>query len=150
MESEFRDMLLALTGEKVEFLLVGAHAMAVHGCPRYTGDIDYWVRPSSENSPRVYRALARFGAPLGEVTPDYFSRPGMGFQVGLPPLRIDVITFISGVDFEEAWPNRLVVEMAGISVNVIGRDDLLKNKKAAGRPKDAIDAAILEKQARER
>ncbi len=144
MESDFKDMLRELTAEKVEFLLVGAHAVALHGCPRYTGDIDFWVKASPENSLRVFRALARFGAPLGGVAPDYFSQKGNFFQIGLPPIRIDVITEISGVEFDAAWPNREVVKIDGLDVTIIGRADLLANKKATGRPKDAIDVALLE------
>jgi hypothetical protein len=92
MERDFRDMLVALSDEKVEYLVVGAHAMAVHGCPRATHDIDFWVRPSPENAKRVLRALANFGAPLQSVVAQDFENPGTIFQIGLPPLRIDVIT----------------------------------------------------------
>lgn len=148
MAPDFRDMLAALTNENVEFLLVGAFAMAAHGCPRATGDIDFWIRASPENAPRVFRALARFGAPLGDIVPEYFEKLGAAFQIGLPPLRIDLITFISGVAFDDAWPNRIPSEMGGIPVNVIGREDLLANKKATGRAKDALDVTILERQIR--
>jgi hypothetical protein len=146
MERDFRDMLVALSDEKVEYLVVGAHAMAVHGCPRATHDIDFWVRPSPENAKRVLRALAIFGAPLQSVVAQDFENPGTIFQIGLPPLRIDVITSIDGVTFDEAWPNRLEVEMDGLAAIVIGHDELLKNKKATGRPKDVSDAKMLEMQ----
>lgn len=150
MEADFKDMLVALINEEVDYLLIGAHAMAVHGCPRATGDIDFWVRATPENSRRVHRALTSFGAPTGEITPDYFAKDGPGFQVGLPPLRIDILTKISGVDFEEAWPSRLSHDEEGIPVSVIGRDDLLANKKASGRPKDLSDVRMLEKPPKKR
>jgi hypothetical protein len=92
MERDFKDMLSALSDEKVEYLLVGAHAMAVHGCPRATQDIDFWIRPSPENAKRVFRALAVIGTPLQSVMAQDFEKPGTIFQIGLPPLRIDVIT----------------------------------------------------------
>ena len=146
MERDFRDMLSALSDEKVEYLLVGAHAMAVHGCPRATQDIDFWIRPSPENARRVFRALTVFGAPLQSVVIQDFENPGTIFQIGLPPLRIDVITSIDGVEFDEAWQNRLEVQLEGIAAMVIGREQLLKNKKSTGRPKDVSDAMLLEKQ----
>jgi hypothetical protein len=146
MERDFKDMLSAFSDEKVEYLLVGAHAMAVHGCPRATQDIDFWVRPSPQNAKRVFRALAVFGAPLESVAAQDFENPGTIFQIGLPPLRIDIITSIDGVEFDEAWQNRLEIVLDGLAAMVIGREELLKNKKSTGRPKDIGDAKLLEKQ----
>lgn len=129
-------------------MVIGAYAISAHGCPRATGDIDLWVRTEPANAQRVYAALARFGAPLKNMSVEDFATMGMIYQIGLPPVRIDVLTEISGVTFDEAWPNRVEAEIEGLRVNVIGRDDLIANKKASGRPKDAIDVAMLEKQIR--
>jgi len=141
---DFKDMLLALSGAKIDFLLVGAYAVAAHGHPRATGDLDLWVRPDSETAPRVYRALADFGAPLHDLTIDDLAKPGMVFQIGVEPSRIDILTAISGVNFEHAWENRLSIELDGIEVCVIGRADLIVNKRACGRPKDIADAETLD------
>ena len=140
MERDFKDMLSAFSDEEVEYLLVGAHAMAVHGCPRATQDIDFWVRPSPQNAKRVFRALAVFGAPLESVAAQDFENPGTIFQIGLPPLRIDIITSIDGVEFDEAWQNRLEIVLDGLAAMVIGREELLKNKKSTG---SAVNDSIL-------
>ncbi|QEG22030.1 nucleotidyltransferase [Mariniblastus fucicola] len=141
---DFKDMLRALSGAKIDFLLVGAYAVAAHGHPRATGDLDLWVRPSSETAPRVYRVLAEFGAPPHDLTIDDLAKPGMVFQIGVEPSRIDILTAISGVDFDQAWGNRLSIEIDGIELCVIGRDDLIVNIRACGRPKDIADAETLD------
>ncbi len=144
LNPDFRDMLSALQDENVEVLLVGAYALAVHGFPRATGDMDIWIRLSENNTQRVWRALKRFGAPLQNVTADNFEAPDSVFQIGVAPRRIDILTSISGVQFDEAWPERKMVEVEGILFPVIGRAHLVQNKKATGRPKDRADAAWLE------
>lgn len=144
MNRDFVEMLSALIEARVEFLIVGAHALAAHGRPRATGDIDIWVKPATANAERVLVALKAFGAPLFDLTLDDLSRPGIVFQLGLPPYRIDLLTGISGVTFEEAWPDRLISEIEHLSVAFIGRAALIKNKRAAARPKDLVDAADLE------
>lgn len=144
MNPDFRDILSTFSEEDVEYLLVGAYAVAVHGLPRATGDIDLWVRCSEENAARVWRALARFGAPLSGMTEDEFRRPGAAFEIGVAPRRIDILTSIDAVDFDGAWDNREEVEVEGIRVTVIGRQDLIKNKRAVGRPQDLADVARLE------
>ncbi|MEP3480223.1 MAG: nucleotidyltransferase [Fuerstiella sp.] len=141
---DFKDMLRALSDAQIDFLLVGAYAVAAHGYPRATGDLDLWVRPNSETAPRVYRVLAEFGAPLHDLAIDDLAKPGMVFQIGVEPSRIDILTAISGVDFDQAWANRLSIEMDGIELCVIGRDDLIVNKRACGRPKDIADAETLD------
>lgn len=130
------------------FLVVGAHAMAVHGVPRATGDLDVWVRPDGDNAERVLRALIRFGAPIEamNVKADDLARPGMIYQIGLPPRRIDILTEISAVDFDEAWASRLTQQIAGLDVPFLGRDALLRNKRASGRTKDLSDVVLLERQ----
>ena len=141
---DFKDMLLALSDARIDFLLVGAYAVAAHGHPRATGDLDLWVRPDAETAPKVYRVLADFGAPLHDLTVDDPATPGMVFQIGVEPSRIDILTAITGVAFDDAWENRLFIELDDIKLNVIGRDDLIVNKRACGRPKDIADAETLD------
>jgi len=109
VNEDFRDLLSAFVDAGARFLVVGAHALAVHGIPRTTGDLDVWVEPSAENARRVWRALAAFGAPLNEwrVREADFALPDVVIQLGLPPYRIDVMTSITGVTFAEAWDGRL-------------------------------------------
>ncbi len=144
MNPDFRDILSAFIAEHVEFLLVGAYALAAHGVPRATGDIDLWVRPTPENAAHVWAALAKFGAPLSHLTANELATPGLIFQIGVAPRRIDVITSISGVEFAQAWSNRIDVPIQGMTIPVLGRDDFIRNKRASGRPKDIADAALLE------
>ena len=144
MNRDFVEMLQALNDARAEYLVVGAHALAAHGRPRATGDLDIWVRPTPENATRVFQALAAFGAPLGGVDTSTFSTPEMIFQIGVIPCRIDVITSIDGVEFDDAWPRKVEVNVSGISVPILGRDDLVRNKRAAARPKDLADLADLE------
>ena len=125
-------------------MLVGGYALGFHGYSRGTGDIDLWVRRSPENSERLFTALKKFGAPLSDVKPDEFVVPNTILQIGVPPNRIDVITDIDGVSFDEAWAKREETFTAGISINLIGKNDLLTNKKATARPKDIPDILWLE------
>ena len=143
MNPDFVDLLRAFIAHDVRFLIVGAYALGVHGRPRATGDLDVWIDPTPENATRVMRALADFGAPLGEVTADDFSRPGVVFQMGLPPRRIDVLTNVTDLTFAEAWPNRLRSQFGPIVADFVGRDDFIRNKRAAGRPKDLGDLDSL-------
>jgi hypothetical protein len=147
LNDDFRDFLLALAQHEVEFLIVGAYALSFHGAPRASGDIDILVRPSSDNSARVWKALVEFGAPVesaGVVQSD-FARPDLVYQIGLPPRRIDLLTSISGVSFDDAWSSRVSAQLGGRPVHFIGREAFLRNKQAAGRPKDLADAARLSK-----
>ena len=145
LHEDFRDLLVLFADAGVEFVIVGAYALAFHGAPRASGDIDLFVRPSSANAQRVFDALARFGAPLesASVTAADFAQSGAVYQIGLPPRRIDVLTEISGVTFDEAWASRVGGEVEGRTVGFIGRAALLRNKEASGRPKDIADAARL-------
>lgn len=143
-------MLSALTAESAEFLVVGAYALAAHGSPRATGDLDCWIRPTPENAERVFRALATFGAPLDQVSRDDLLAPGRIIQIGVAPARVDIMTSIDGVEFDEAWPNRLVVPVDGIDVPLIGRAELIRNKRATGRPRDLADVAQLEGESEKR
>lgn len=144
MNPDFRDMLSALFAEGVEFLLVGAYAMAAHGLPRATGDMDLWIRPSNENAQRVWRALHRFRAPLLNLKLEDLQTTDTVFQIGVAPRRIDILTAIDGVGFDEAWLHRKEIEVDGQKCPVLSRDHLVQNKKASGRPKDLADVAWLE------
>ncbi len=150
LSPDFRDILSLFNAERVEYLVVGGYALAAHGLPRATGDIDLFVRPSAENAPRVERALLNFGAPPDGFVRQDFEDPALILQIGVPPGRVDVITSIEGVTFDEAWPNRLTVELEGIVVPLLGREELLRNKRAVGRLQDRADVERLEKQARSR
>jgi hypothetical protein len=143
--------LRAFSEHQVRYLVVGAYAVAAHGHPRATKDLDLWVEPSSENAVRVLAALREFGAPLEGLTVADLTSPGVTYQIGVPPLRIDVLTAIDGVpDFGEAWRHRRATVLDGVPVATIGRRELLANKRAAARPQDLADVAALERRIRKR
>ncbi len=144
MNRDFVEMLAALRDAGAEYLVVGAHALAAHGRPRATGDLDLWVRPAPDNARRVYAALAAFGAPLDQLTVEDLTEPDLIYQVGVVPARIDILTGISGVEFAEAWTGRMTIRLGELEVPVIGREALIRNKRAAGRPRDLADVAELE------
>lgn len=139
------DLLAALADAGADHLVVGAHALAAHGIPRATADFDVLVRPSPGNAARVMAALVAFGAPVEAhgVTLADLARAGTVYQLGLPPRRVDVLTAISGMDFEQAWSSRLEVSIGGRRVAVLGREALIKNKLASGRAKDLLDVEAL-------
>lgn len=144
MNRDFVEMLSALSAAGVEFLIVGAHAMAAYAEPRATGDLDIWVRPSRDNATRVWAALKAFGAPLDAITKADLASDDIVFQIGVVPNRIDILTSIEAVDFEEAWLNRTRVHVMGVDVCLIGRDELIRNKRALGRTRDLADVEALE------
>ncbi|HRZ23390.1 MAG TPA: nucleotidyltransferase [Candidatus Contendobacter sp.] len=144
LNEDYKDMLQALADEKVRFLLVGAYALAAHGYLRATMDIDIWVMPSPWNADAVLRALQRFGAPLHDLTAADLQAEGTIFQIGVAPRRIDIITTASGLHFEETFERSLTVDIEGIEVHVPSLDDLIRNKRTAGRTKDLADAEALE------
>ncbi len=142
----FVDLLRAFAGSGVRFLIVGAHALAVHGRPRATGDLDVWVEPTAANAVKVYRALTVFGAPLDRVSVEDFSRPDTVFQIGVIPVRIDILTEISGVpDFVKAYERAVESTIEGVEIRVLGRDDFVQNKRATGRKKDLRDIEQIER-----
>lgn len=145
MNEDFRDLLRGLSEVEAHFLVVDAYAVAVHGRPRATGDLDIWVEATETNAKKVYMALERFSAPLDELTEKDLATPGIVFQMGYPPRRIDILTKISGVEFEEAWIRRTHAPFGDIEAPVLGLDDLIANKRASGRPKDLRDAESLVK-----
>jgi hypothetical protein len=145
MNQDFRDLLAEFNARGVEYLIVGAHALAAHGQVRATKDLDVWVRPAAGNASRVLAALAAFGAPLQELTAADLTTPGTIFQIGVEPIRIDVITSIDGVVFEDAWAARIQAPFADQVVSVLSRKDLIRNKLAAGREQDLVDVKWLER-----
>jgi hypothetical protein len=144
MNPDFRDLLSAFNDQSVDYLVVGAHALAVHGHVRATKDLDVWVRPEQENAVRVLEGLAAFGAPLHGLTAADLTNAGLIYQIGVPPVRIDVLTSIDGVDFGEAWTKRTIARLDDLRVPVLSREHLIQNKRASGRLQDLADVERLE------
>ena len=143
LDPDFNEFVTSFIDNGVRFLIVGGYALAAHGLPRYTGDLDAWVWVDAENARRVVAALTSFGfGSLGLREAD-FAQSDLVVQLGYPPLRIDVLTSIDGVHFEAAWPRRMVITIDGHDVPFIGRDDLIANKRATDRPQDRVDVARL-------
>ena len=145
MNADFKDLLSLLAASGARFLVVGAHALAIHGVPRATGDLDIWIDREPANAGKIWEALTRFGAPMEALG---FSRSDLTasqtvLQIGRPPCRIDLLTDLTGVDFEEAWRNRTNLPFEGISIPFLGREDLLRNKRATGRAQDLADLEAL-------
>lgn len=144
LNEDYKEMLQFLADEKVKFMLVGAYALAAHGYPRATMDIDIWVMPSPENAAAVLSALQRFGAPLDNLSAADLQKDDTIFQIGVAPRRIDIITGASGLEFDKAFSDAVKVEIEGIQVLIPSVDDLIRNKRATGRTKDIADAEALE------
>lgn len=145
LADDFRDLLQTFIDHEVRFLVVGGYALAVHGHPRATGDLDVWIDLSEANAERAYEALRSFGAPLGDLTVSDLTTPGTVFQIGLPPLRIDVLNQLTGIEFETVWPHRFETSISGMGIPVIGRQALIANKRALGRAQDIADIERLER-----
>jgi uncharacterized nucleotidyltransferase DUF6036 len=148
LHQDFVDLLRAFAAADVRFLVVGAYALALHGLPRATGDLDVWIDPTPANARRAYGALRDFGTPLANLREEDLTNRDLVFQMGVAPVRIDVLMSISGVVFDEAWKRRTEAVFEGVRFPVIGLDDLVQNKRACGRPKDLVDLEILERQRR--
>jgi len=146
LNEDYKEMLQLLLEEQVDFMIVGAYALGTHGYPRATGDIDIWVKPNNINSKKIYKALAQFGAPLGQIQTDEFSTEGIIFQIGVIPRRIDIITKIDGVTYEEADEDKIIVAIEGLKIPVISLEKLIRNKMATGREKDELDIKTLRKE----
>ncbi|MGA7980908.1 MAG: DUF6036 family nucleotidyltransferase [Chromatiaceae bacterium] len=144
LNEDYRDILQALSDEKVKFILIGAYALAAHGYPRATMDIDIWVMPSPDNAEAVLRALRSFGASLQNLTKKDLEDDGTVFQIGVAPRRIDIITAATGLKFEHTYQNAVLVNLDGIDVHIPSIGDLITNKRATGRTKDLADAEALE------
>lgn len=145
MNKDLKELLLAFNAHGVKYLVVGGYAVGVHAEPRATKDLDIFIRTDEENSRAVYRALAAFGAPLQGFTPEDFNdRQGSGFQIGQPPTRIDILQQVDGVDFDEAWKDRLEAAVEGeIPAHIMSRKHLIQNKLATGRTRDIADVEAL-------
>lgn len=143
LHQDFRELLELLNANHVEYLVVGAFALGFYGAPRSTGDIDVWIRVGEENAKRIEKALHDFGlSSLGYQTADFLDKNSV-IQLGVPPVRIDIIMSISGVEFDEAYKRRVIVESSGTTINYISKEDFIKNKKASGRLKDLADIESL-------
>ncbi|MDQ2817113.1 MAG: hypothetical protein M3T49_02720 [Candidatus Eremiobacteraeota bacterium] len=141
---DFSDLLSALNAERVKYLIVGAHALGFHGRPRFTKDLGVWVEPTPENAARVFRALAVFGAPLDDLSEAELAQRDLVFQIGAPPIRIDIMTSITGVRFEDAWNDKENSTYGDVPVRILGRQHLVANKRATGRTQDLVDLETLE------
>ncbi|HNR94082.1 MAG TPA: nucleotidyltransferase [Kiritimatiellia bacterium] len=145
LNEDYKEMLQSLVDENVKFLLVGAYALAAHGYPRSTMDIDIWVRPSPENARAVLRALSKFGAALHNLSSTDLQKSDTVFQIGVAPRRIDIITGASGLEFDGAYSRSIETDIDGLKINIPSLDDLICNKRASARAKDIADAEALEK-----
>ena len=143
LNQDYKDILSLLLAKKVDFLLVGAYAMAVHGFTRSTADIDILVKPSAENAKLIYESLIEFGAPLIEIKPADFENPGTVVQIGVAPRRIDILTQIDGLSFDEAADGKTFITIEDLRIPVISKINLIKNKRSTGREKDRLDAETL-------
>lgn len=145
MSPDFKELLAEFNAHGVEYLVVGAHALAAHGHVRATKDLDVWVKPTRENAAKVLSALVSFGAPLHDLSENDLTLPGLIFQIGVPPVRVDVITEIDGVDFAPAWRARVLAKLGGLEVPVLSREHLILNKRTSGRHQDLADVEQLER-----
>lgn len=143
MNSDFRDLLSTFNAHEVRYLVVGGYAVMKYTEPRYTKDLDLWIEASPDNAQAVFAALRAFGAPLSGITAGDFEAAGTIYQMGRPPVRVDILTAIDGIRFPEAWANRVATDFAGVPANVIARLDLLTNKRASGRLRDQLDVENL-------
>ena len=143
LNEDYKDILQLLVDENVKFILVGAYALAAHGYPRSTMDIDLWVMPSLDNAEAVLRALGNFGAPLQKLTIADLQKDDTIFQIGVAPRRIDIITGVSGLQFEKAFAHSIEIDIEGIRIHILSVDDLIRNKNATERIKDLADVEVL-------
>ena len=141
---EWNEFIGSLISHRVRFLIVGAHALAAHGRPRLTADLDVLVAPSRANARRLGAALADFGYPALAQEWEHFAEPDRMATLGREPLRIDIMTSISGVDFTTAWKGRVMARSGRREISILGRSEFVTNKRASGRPKDLLDLALLE------
>ena len=140
---DFKEFLSLLHTHHVEYLLVGGYAVAAHGYPRFTGDIDLWIQTSTENSERVLQVCREFGFDVPSLTAELFKDPNQMTRMGNPPLRIEILNSVSGLTFDAAWENRIVKQWDGVPVSLISLHDLRTNKQASGRLKDLADLENL-------
>ena len=144
LNKDFKEFVELLNSAGVEYLIVGGYALAAHGHPRYTGDLDIWVRSSSPNVERLLEVLARFGFGGLGLSAEDFLKPDSIVQLGYPPVRIDLLTSIDGVEFEQCYRNRVLIDVEGTNLPIIGIDEFRANKRAAGRAQDIADLESLD------
>ncbi len=145
LEKDFEDFVALLNKHQVDYLIVGGYALAFHGKPRHTGDLDIWIDISDENAEKMTAVIADFGMKSLGITNDDFLQKGIITQIGYPPLRIDILNEIDGVYFQDAYINKLIIDIDGLIINYIGLDDLIKNKQSSGRSQDLTDVKTLKK-----
>lgn len=145
---DYEDLFRTLNAYKIKFLVVGAHAVAFHAQPRFTKDLDVWVPTELNDSQRVYDALKAYGAPLRDLPQESFAEPGLILQIGVAPVRVDIMTLVPGVTAQEAWRHRVKSRYGRASIHVLGRSELIKAKQTSGRPQDKLDLAKLLKRTR--
>jgi hypothetical protein len=143
VNSDFTDLLKLFSDNNVRYLVIGGYAFIQYAEPRYTKDLDLWISTDTSNAASVYAALREFGAPLAGLAEDDFSEEGYFYQMGVPPMRVDILMGIPGLVFDQAWAKRVVIDFDGLLVSFISREDLIAAKSASGRPQDLIDADIL-------
>ena len=145
VNSDFSDLLRLFNDNGVRYLIIGGYAVIQYAEPRYTKDLDLWISTDTRNAKAVYKALKEFGAPLAGLTEKDFAEEGYFYQMGVPPMRVDILMGIPGIAFEQAWERRKEVDFEGLVVFFISKEDLITAKRASGRPQDLIDADILAK-----
>ncbi len=145
VNSDFTDLLKIFNDNNVRYLVIGGYAVIQYAEPRYTKDLDLWISTDTTNAASIYKALQEFGAPLANLTVEDFAEEGYFYQMGVPPVRVDILMGIPGVAFELAWQKRVEVDFDGLTVSFIAKKDLISAKLAAGRPQDLIDAKMLSK-----
>ena len=144
VNSDFTDLLKLFNDKNVKYLVIGGYAFIQYAEPRYTKDLDLWISTDASNAAAVFHALREFGAPLAGMTEQDFAEEGYFYQMGVPPVRVDILMGIPGIEFETAWANRVEVDFDGLSVSFISKEDLITAKRASGRPQDLIDADLLD------
>lgn len=140
---DFKELLELFNAHGVEYVIVGGYALAAHGAPRTTGDLDLWVNPTPENAGRILRALQEFGIGGIDLSTADFVKPDHVVQLGVPPVRVDLVTAIDGVQWAEAWQGKLAGDYGTVSTHYLGRREFIANKRACGRHKDLADVDAL-------
>lgn len=143
VNSDFTDLLRLFNDNNVRYLIIGGYAVIQYAEPRFTKDLDLWISTDTANAAAVYNALSEFGAPLADLTAADFAEEGYFYQMGVPPVRVDILMGIPGLAFENAWQRREEVAFDDLLVSFIARQDLIESKRAAGRPQDLIDIDLL-------
>lgn len=144
LNKDYKEFLELLNEKRVEYLVIGGYALGLHGFPRYTGDIDVWIKVGEANAEKIVAAIEKFGFSSLELKKENFLEKDIIIQLGYPPVRIDIITSIDGVEFDEAYSNRQTFNADGVDIFFIGIRDLIKNKRSSGRPQDIADLEKLE------